>query len=244
MKHLNIAICDDDNLQVSLVEKLIEKAAASKFISVDIEAFYDGITLKHHYDQGNRFDIIYLDIEMGGVDGIEAARYIRLIDPEVIIIYISGYDNYYLQLFEVEPFRFIKKPVDEKRFRDVFYKAYEKYIRNPIYFTYKYKKMMHKVLLKDILYFESKGRIVTIVQRQDQNRIFYGKLDSVEKALANTKVPFLRIHKSYYVNFIHIKQMNFSKVILSDDTILSISEERQKYVRERYMEILGEEFND
>lgn len=181
---------------------------------------------------------------MSSMDGIEAAHYIRQTDPEVIIIFISGYDNYYLQLFEVEPFRFIKKPINEIKFQEIFYKAYEKNIRNPIFFYYKYKKMIHKVLIKEILYFESKGRTVSIILSNCQNKVFYGKLDNVEKTLSDIKVPFLRIHKSYYVNFMHVRQMNFSKVILNNSTVLTISEERQKYVRERYMEILGEQFND
>lgn len=67
MKSLKIAICDDDRIQASIIEKLIEKIAVTKFINVDISVFYDGMTLKDYYRCHNSFDIVYLDIEMTSV---------------------------------------------------------------------------------------------------------------------------------------------------------------------------------
>lgn len=244
MKSLKIAICDDDKLQTSIIEKLVEEIAAKKFVKVDVSVFYDGITFNDYYKRNNYFDIIYLDIEMNKMNGIKTAQYIREINPEVIIIFISGYENYFLQLFEVEPFRFIKKPIDSKKFDEIFCKAYDRIMQQPINFTYQYKKLIYKILLKDIIYFESKGRIVNILLNTGEIKEFYGKLDNVEKTLCNTKIPFLRIHQSYYVNFIYIKNMSFSKVILNNGMILTISEERQKVVRETFLGILGAEFNE
>lgn len=244
MKSLKIAICDDDKLQTSIIEKLVEEIAAKKFVKVDVSVFYDGITFNDYYKRNNYFDIIYLDIEMNKMNGIKTAQYIREINPEVIIIFISGYENYFLQLFEVEPFRFIKKPIDSKKFDEIFCKAYDRIMQQPINFTYQYKKLIYKILLKDIIYFESKGRIVNIFLNTGEIKEFYGKLDNVEKTLCNTKIPFLRIHQSYYVNFIYIKNMSFSKVILNNGMILTISEERQKVVRETFLGILGAEFNE
>ena len=243
MKSLKIAICDDDRIQASIIEKLIEKIAVTKFINVDISVFFDGMTLKDYYRCHNSFDIVYLDIEMTRMDGIKTAQHIRAINSDVIIIFISGYENYFLQLFEVEPFRFIKKPIDPPKFEEVFCKAYERIMQQPIYFTYKYKKMIHKILLRDILFFESKGRIVNIILNTGDKKEFYGKLDNIEKNLCNTRIPFLRIHQSYYVNFIYIKDMSFSKIVLNNGMILSISEERQKFVRETFLGILGAEYN-
>lgn len=243
MKSLKIAICDDDSLQTSIIETLIEEIALKKFIKIDISVFYDGITLKDYYKSHNNFDIIYLDIEMDKMNGIKTAQYIREINPDVIIIFISGYENYFMQLFEVEPFRFIKKPIDSQKFNDIFCKACERIMQQPIYFTFQYKKMLHKILLNEIMYFESKGRIVNIILSNGEKKEFYGKLDNVEKSLHNVKIPFLRIHQSYYVNFTYIKNMSFSKVVLTNGMILTISEERQKFVRETFLEILGAEYN-
>ena len=84
-----------------------------------IEIFYDGASLERIYEKGDRFDIIYLDIEMSGKNGIEAAKSIRRLDRDVLLIYVSSYETYFMQLFEVEPFRFIKKPIKETEFEEV-----------------------------------------------------------------------------------------------------------------------------
>ena len=63
------------------------------------------------------------------INGIEVARKIRENDADAILIYISSYDNYFIELFEVEPFRFIKKPVDDYIFEVYFNKAYERILK-------------------------------------------------------------------------------------------------------------------
>ena len=71
---------------------------------------------KEHIRAGERYSLIFLDIEMELVDGISAARLIRETDRSVLFIYISGYDSYLKELFEVEPFRFLSKPLEKELF--------------------------------------------------------------------------------------------------------------------------------
>ncbi len=72
---------------------------------------------------GERYGLIFIDIEMEQIDGISAARKIRETDHSVLFIYISGYDKYLKELFEVEPFRFLSKPLDKEKFRRYFKEA-------------------------------------------------------------------------------------------------------------------------
>lgn len=73
---------------------------------------------------------------------------------------------------------------------------------------------------------------------------YYGKLDEVERRLVQNKIPFLRIHKSFYVNFHFVDKITFSKLILSDGTVLQISQDRQNIIRKRYLDILGGTLNE
>lgn len=235
---LSIGICDDDIEMTGKLEKIIENISASKLLHCNIDIFYDGCTLKDYMNQGNRYDIIYLDIEMREMDGIEVAKFIRMLDDDVLLIYVSSYESYLIDLFEVEPFRFIKKPINESVFEEIFFKAYQKIIQRCAYFEYRYNKMDYKIRVKDILYFESKGRIVRVFLKSAEDRKFYGKLDEVEKALSSGKIPFLRIHQSFLVNFNHISSMSFTKVLIDKDIELHISEERQRKIRTNYLHIL------
>lgn len=87
---LEIAVCDDEILTASNIEKMIENLAGKDAIDVDIDIFYDGSTLVNHIDQGKRYDIIYLDIEMVKQNGVDAARVIRKLDRNVLIIYVTS----------------------------------------------------------------------------------------------------------------------------------------------------------
>ena len=236
---LKIAICDDEQVFLNEMEMILNNYLNKIFVKHTIEIFYDGKTLKKAYEEGERFDILYLDIEMSIMNGIEVAKYIRKVDRNIILIYVSSYESYFIQLFEVEPFRFIKKPIHENEVENIMQQAYERVIEKEAYFTYKYNRIMGKIPLREIKYFESAGRIVYIHKLNDTVK-YYGKLDDVEQNLKNSKIPFLRIHKSYYVNFHYINEITFSKVIISDIE-LQISKKRQAYIRKMYLRILREE---
>lgn len=235
---LQIGICDDDKSFVSKLEMYIEQIALRMLLQCNTDAFYDGSTLKEYIAQGHRYDIIFLDIEMERINGIEVAKYIRDIDDVVLLIYISNYDSYIYELFQVEPFWFIKKPVDEKELETIFSRAYKKISEKCGYYSYRYNKMDYKVLVKDILYMESRGRTISIIMKDGETRKYYGKLDEAEKALSKGKIPFLRIHQSYLVNFIQIKGISYTKVVINKGVELQISEERQRQIRASYLDIL------
>ena len=148
---LRIAICDDDKILVTQIEEMLNRYLDKKMIDRYIEIFYDGASLERIYEKGDRFDIIYLDIEMSGKNGIEAAKSIRRLDRDVLLIYVSSYETYFMQLFEVEPFRFIKKPIKETEFEEVIDFAYERIVEEDAYFEYKYNKTVATVYKGNII---------------------------------------------------------------------------------------------
>lgn len=241
---IQIAICDDDSIFVSKVKNMLIEILNSKEIKAEIEIYSDGEELLKNYKEKKQYDVIYLDIEMENVDGIETAKKIRSKDHEVLIIYISGYDTYFLQLFEVEPFRFIRKPINKTIFREYFEKAYERIIDNSDdYYTYKYNKKTYRLPLKEIMYFESYKRVIYIHYVGGIDK-FYGKISQIEETLRNGKVPFIRIHQSFLVNYRFMKSVSYDEICLLDNSVLQISEERKKSVRQKYSDLLGGEFFD
>ena len=134
---LNVAICDDD------------------IQDVEIEVFWNGENLVESIEKGDFFDIIFLDIEMEREDGISAAKRIRNFDKNVLIIYVTSYENHMKESFAVRPFRFLIKPVNEKIIMTCFKAAYEEITSGDYYFRYSFQRVNHKVAIKDILYFES-----------------------------------------------------------------------------------------
>lgn len=239
---LQIAICDDDLKFTGELETLVMQEIQKMGILAEIEVFYDGKTLLESIHSGDRYDLIFLDIEMKEVDGISAARSIRDIDKSVLLIYASGYDNYLKELFEVEPFRFLSKPLNQEKFRSYFKEACQRIGETEVYYQFTFNKEIRKVPMKDIVYFESRNRIVYINMKDGNTEYFYGKLNDVEKKLADSGKYFLRIHQSFLVNYSYAKKMNFFYMTVNfsgKDIDLKISEDRQKEVRRKLCEIAG-----
>lgn len=253
---INIAICDDDVAITSSIEKKLDKISKELVIDINCAVFFDGFTLVENIRQGTYYDLIYLDIEMRKIDGITAAELIRNMEIPALIVYISNHEKYLKELFNTEPFRFISKPINEIEFRSVFFDAHKRICQNLKYFSYTYNKKIIKVPLGIINYFESKNRIIHIYTTKkiitpslvyDESECkFYGKLNDVEKQLADSNVHFIRIHQSYLVNFDYIKSMNFTTVTMSNGVMLQISNDKQKKVRNQFCTIAGKEvfYND
>lgn len=230
---LNIAICDDDIYLTGKIEKMILSLGRRKGIRLEVEVYSDGFDLINDVRRGERFDLIYLDIEMKNVNGVEAAREIRKIDVATLLVYITNHESYAKELFQMRTFEFIVKPIEEKVFESVFMRAYEEITSCDFYFEYRYDRIYCKVPVGDIKYFRSRKRTIYIVTSKE-TYTYYGKLNEIEKHFMDTKADFWRIHQSYLVNNRYIQKVCYDKVVLTDGKTLSISGVRHKEISERY----------
>ncbi len=230
---INVAICDDDIATTGKVEEMLCRIAKRRFIPVETDVFWDGKHLVDAVEGGNRYDIIFLDIEMEKEDGITAAQKIRKVDRNVLIIYVTSHESYMQESFIVRPFRFLLKPVNEMHMEDCFKAACEEISNFDSYFRYSYQRMNHKVPIRDILYFESKRRKVYIVTEKEVLEL-YGKLNDIEKNLKASKIAFLRVHQSFLVNYKHVDGIAYDFIIMDNGKRISISEDRRRQISVRY----------
>lgn len=239
---LRIAICDDDSKFTGEIDTLVVQESRKLGIRVETEVFSDGKTLLKSIQDGEYYQLIFIDIEMKQIDGITAARRIREIDRTVLLIYVSGYDKYLKELFEVEPFRFLSKPLNHVQFARYFKDSCKRINETEVFYQFTFNKEIRKVSVRNIVYFESNNRIVYIHLKDGSDEHFYGKLNNVEKELTASRQYFLRIHQSFLVNYDYVKKMNFFNITISYMGIemdLKISEDRQKKVRQQLCKIAG-----
>lgn len=236
---LKIAICDDEICMTTEIEKRLRSLGEQKHIDLDIDIYFDGQALGDAIQKNIYYDLIYMDIEMTHTDGIKAAHIIRELGITTLLIYISAYDSYFQKLFEVEPFRFLSKPIDTVLFDKYFDDAYKKLTSAAQFFSFSFKQIYYKLPLSDILYFESDKRDVIIHTDTRQYR-FLAKLDDVEKTLQKYPYDFLRIHQSYIINPLHIRTLSHSYVILKNNCQLQISLKYRKQVHTQYLNLVEE----
>lgn len=232
---IQVAICDDDMTTTSQIEEYIRQIEIEQHIQVQSRIFFDGKSFIQSVESGEVYDLIYLDVEMPLMKGLDAAKKLREMDIPSLIIYISNYETYCEPMIETEPFRFLRKPInDMDLFRKYFMSAYKKLENKKEYYTYSYKKIHHKVNINDIMYFESNNRKIYMHTNGNfPDDVFYDQLDNVQKDLESKSCTFIRIHQSYLVNNTYINTAQHDIVILVNGTELPISEKRQKEIQRK-----------
>ncbi len=237
-------MCDDELAFAEQLRELVISYAKEHHIDVQAETFASAEELFSEIEQGAGFEILFLDIEMGKMNGIELGKKLRDLSYQTLLIYVSGYDQYLRQLFETEPFRFLSKPLKKEELFEVLDKAFERIGRfHREHFTIRFGKNVVNLLCRDIVYLESNKRKV-IVHTVRGEYEYYQKLDDAQKEIDKISNDFVRIHKAYLVNMEHVEAFQYEKLALRDGTILSISEVHRANVRSRFWEYLKVSEND
>lgn len=231
---ISIAICDDDKAICSQLERILLGYSNRACLKMDVSVFYSGESLLDFLHQGNFFELIFLDIELGQINGIEVGKQIRKVfkNIESEIVYISGNDGYDRQLFDVQPLHFIPKPIIAAVVIEDLKLALERTGRVNGFFKYQKGYDTHKISINEIIYFESLNREIKIVTKNGTD-FFYGRLEDV--ILNVSKYQFLRIHRSYLINYNHVNILRYSEVVMSNGDNLPIGRTKRPEFRNLQM---------
>ncbi len=216
---MNIAICDDNNLICAEISNLILEKIPDAKISV-FNSKIDLLTAK------TDFEIYFLDIK--AVDGIEIAKILRkrqeiLNLPKSILIFVTGYNEFMSEAFDVHAFHYILKPIDNEKFFNVLSQAVDE-IKNlqsqsENFLLIKVDGVNKKIFLQDIFYIESQNKKV-IIHTTTQIFEVYGKINSYEIALQDN---FFRCHRCFLVNLAKISAYNSDTIQLCNSEKIFIS---------------------
>lgn len=228
-----IGICDDGKNICAYIEDILLQYAEDRNIQIETNAWYSGEELRDYLSAGNHVDILFLDIELFKMTGIEVGNYIRkqLDDIGMQIIYISGKASYAQQLFKTQPLDFLVKPISQEQIKEVMDEAIKIIERKNRKFKFQQGKEYYYVSMGDIIYLESEGRKIRVVTLKAAFE-FYGRLKEIAKGLSE---DFIVIHQSYIVNKEYVFRYTYEMVELIDGTVLTISSVNRKQVREKLL---------
>lgn len=211
---MRIAICDDEKE----IRELLAEKSAKLYPKADISLWQSGEELLAAKEKP---DILLLDIQMHGKDGMETARELRKRDQAVIIIFVTALDDFVFQAFDVGAFHYLVKPFDDGKFAEVLRGAVrqledrERTADNgsrgevpDLVITTGGEHIT--VNISDIIYAEVFDRKI-ILHTIDEDIEYYGKMKELE---AKAGAEFYRTHRSFLVNFGFVRKYNASTVWL------------------------------
>lgn len=232
---MQVAICDDEKAMHQIVEKNIKRLLPD----ADIRGFWSGDDL---IASGCKPDLLFLDIQMPGRDGMETARILRKNNPDMILIFVTAIEEYVFQAFDVGAFHYLIKPIDEKKFTEVVKLAKEKLSST------KSGSMEHacsterasilvsaggihtKVYFDEIVYAEVFNRKIVIHTLKDEIE-YYGKMSDLARMAGD---QFFRPHRAYLINMRYVVRYDASNIYLEKGQVLMAKQNYKNFV-ESYM---------
>ena len=205
---MQIAICDDEVFMVQILEEKIKKllpdAVIDKYLSGD-----------ELIASGSKPDILFLDIQMPGMDGMETAKMLRQDNEDMILIFVTAAEEYVFQAFDVGAFHYLVKPFSDEKLKEVVTKAVHnikrsfKLEKDEKYIMVQTAGSHIKIFLRDIVYAEVYNRKV-IIHTRSTDIEYYGKLQELSD-MAGT--DFFRTHRAYLVHFKYVEKYDATNAI-------------------------------
>lgn len=211
-----IAIADDEAAMRDTMREYCERYAEDNRLKVAADVFGDGESLLAAFRRG-LYDVLFLDVEMPGVDGLEAARSIRKIDEYVAIIFVTNMAQYAINGYEVAALDYVVKPLSYYDFTLKLTKALRSARnRGEQVLAIDTVDGVRAVAINDIRYVEAFGHYL-IFHVGDVTYKMRGGMATQTAELE--PYGFYRIHKSYLINLRHVSGMTASTMLCDDDTL-------------------------
>ena len=216
---IKVAICDDEYEQTAYMKSLVSKWADDNNNKITIEIFDSAENFKSVWSENKTFDILLLDIQMSGQNGVELARDLRKTDEKLIIIFITAVSDYIQEGYDVAALHYLIKPVNTEKLYAVLDKAVKNLIKitNAVFIPADDGDI--KVLLDDIIYIESFDHFIEIVTIHEKLTV---KMP-MYKLESNLDSNFTRCHRCYIVNLKYIKKITRTEITLDSNETIPLS---------------------
>lgn len=216
-----IAICDDDEKMVNGIKNVLKKHLDAQNKDAIISTYLSGELLLREL-KSKKIDLIYLDIQMNGLNGVQVGNYIRkkLKDNGIQIIFISAIKDYAMELFPIRPNDFLLKPFTNEQLINSYNMAISLGEEKRKKFKYCVNSRERLQDVENILYFEVCNHKIKMVTLKGEIE-FYGKLKDISDDLRNE--GFALCHNSFLINIEHIVEFGKTQIQMSNDEIIKIS---------------------
>lgn len=223
---MRIAICDDNKAIIDSVRKALMQCINNNS-NYKIDEFYSGESLLNYYNKGGRYDLIFLDIQMEEINGINTAFNLKRLHKDVMLIFLTGHSIYVREAFTVQAFQYLTKPVNQEEIIKEFRRAVEHYKLNHTKYKIEDKRNTVYIEISNIIYMEVRNHMITIYTEKGEY-IVKGKLKDEENKLS--KYDFVRCHQGYLVNMQWIHAIYEDNIQLKTGISIPVSRRMRKNV--------------
>lgn len=232
---MNIAICEDLEKDKQVLLELTKEYFHNKRHDLRLDSFISGEDLIGEIKGGTVFNIVFLDIYMHGMTGMETAKILRELDAGIHIIFTTVSSSFALESYEVQAGGYLVKPIDKDRYAKTMDKIISDFEETKKCLIIRNRGNVIRMIYSEILYIESEGKHIIIHNKDGKKETVYAKLNDIEAKIDSKK--FLRCHQSYLVNMEHIESA-WDNFMLNNRQIVPIKVRDRKNIRDEYFKYL------
>lgn len=227
---VNIAVCDDKLEMLDYLENEIGRNMHTFGKEYTLNKFSNPEHLKK-IAKKEEINLLFLDIEMPKMNGFDLAKELRSNKNKrkLHVVFVTSYESRVFESFEYRPFWFMRKIEIQHILPKILTEFFNKMEEENVFHEFRNGANSKVAKIMDVIYLECNLHKITIKTISGEFEI-YGSLKSLEKELQQYK--FIRIHKNYLVNPNHIFSIDVKTIMLTDKSILPLSKERKKKVKQ------------
>ena len=214
---IRVGIVDDSRADAEYVQSLAQTWAAEREISLTVELFPSAEAFLFRYEEKADFDLLLLDIEMGGMDGVSMARRIRRENARVQIVFITGYSDYISEGYEVAALHYLMKPLRAEKFAEVLDRAVERLAQEERCLDLSLPGETVRIPLREIRYIDVRQNYATVHAKGEYT--LKKTLSELEESLDDR---FFRIGRGAIVNLRLVRRVSRPEVHLSDGSVIAL----------------------
>ena len=220
---IRIAICDDEKHMSDHIRAMASDFFRKKNREIQLRTFLSGEELLNYDGQ---IDILFLDIQMNGMDGLETARKLRAGKFRGFLIFITVLKEMVFQSFEVQAYDYLVKPVDEKQFRKTMERLYASMQNTSEDSLLVQQGYERRIVPKDeIVFCEVIDRKIYLNLASGEVVDYYERIENLETKLGS---HFFRCHRSYLINLKHLKGYKNGNACMDNGKEVPVSRLRSK----------------
>lgn len=220
---IRIAIVDDDQYVCEDIKLQLASFQFKLDTDIEVDTFLSCEELYAQLMNGNKYDLILLDIEFPKMNGVTLSDNIRQIlnDIKTQIVFISAKPSYAMDLFSVQPFDFLVKPVTKETLYACLSKYAKHYLNNSMFFEYTYENVRHSIAKTEIVYIKSERKKLRLITLHGEISCYYKFTDAVTVDMPN---ELIAIKRGLAVNINYIRSTDYETVCLLTGEKFTISE--------------------
>lgn len=228
-----IVICDDDGYVLGEMAKAIQKHLTSYGIAGEYITVENSVELPNLLTE-SQVDILFLDIDMPQINGMDIAKYVQENALPTLIIFVTEHDALVYDTFRYRPFGFIRKSHFSEEIVDTAHRLSQELavLQNTLVFCKGQDIATEKI--SSVLYIEAEGNYIKVVKTDGISR-YRETLTGVE---AQSSAVLMRVHKGYLVNIRHIRRYKSNEILLCDGSLVPVGRSYEHEVRQRIIRLL------